>query len=793
MITHNRLNDFSSVYKDYKNKLDSDGPNGSNTDGYKFYRFVSSPDAVVLFNFGRVASLDIHEDDAVKKIWNPLPGTNTPDAWKIKLGIDYSESKRNDYSDIESTRIGGKPVKNITSVTPGLQYKMMALININPPPPDPFNAEKSPPPLSPETSKTKTSGPNYVKNMQNDLGITSGSAFLKAVVNQEWLDAFRPFKSIGTTVDFSSYDKLLQPISDETVGSKIETNAIGIEWFGYFKPPDLSVQYSFTLSTSNGGNFLMWLGNAAICEYTPSNADIIFPNVEFTPKTPIREPKYYPIRIQYYANANKPESTKDAVLPRNFSFGIKNLTTKDNLVLSTVLFTINKGTYFPKLQYLAFLSTSIDLFANAALECYTNDITTSENKLSFYNFINSQKFITLKKTNDRARETTNQDQFGIIKENGIFYSHVSEPNDPSSFPVVFSIYRLDVDMRMNKTFQINTEKNSATNSYTMNPVDDGLIKRGSTYTTLTNYYTDNPSAGINATADECKKQCTGLSPDDSTCNWYFAYRSNGVDRCLIDNKNSQPVFNQVRPTGGNTANSSVDDKTSSLNMRNYSFPKYKGCGPNSVLLKESETVLNTQIYTDSFPYSTYIIDPKVISNVNQSGICGNETTLKLFAEAKNILGKDTLYQDDGQYQHSDGTMKFSNYPPYTDTKFWSNVQESFSTTNTNALGDTQNNANLNKAKEQRLQNTNSQINSTYSDLKTNIKNYSKMRTFMENDVNYDLSGNKLLYFRNARKPTLREQNALDSNEGGLTQNSLYILGTITASSLLILAILLGRD
>jgi hypothetical protein len=788
MITHKWLDDFSSVYQSYLGKFESNDKNGSNTDGYKYYRFVSSPDAVVLFDFGRVNTSDINSNQLVKKIWNPLAGTNTPDAWKIKLGSKYSEIKRSDYADIEAARTKNTN-KNITSVKPGLLYKIVPLINNRPMQPDPFDKSKS---LTPVPSITpNASGKNYVKNMQNDLGINSESVFLTSVLDQGWLDSFRSNSpSLKPTVDFSSYSKLFQSAPDAT----IENNAIGVEWFGYFKPPDLSVQYSFKFSTSNGGNFLMWLGNKAICEYTPSNADLIFPNVEFTPNPPIREPKYYPIRIQYYANANKPETPKDTILPRNFSFGIKNLTTKNDLDLQTVLFTINDGKYFPKLQYLSFLSTSIDLFANAALTCYTNDIDSVENMNTFYNFINSQKYITLKKTNDKDTPAGN-DQFAIIKADGTFYSQVSIPNNPLSLPVVFSIYRLDVDMRMNKTFQINTEKDPATNSYTMNPIDENSIKPGFTYTTLPNYYPDNPSAGINATATECKKLCTGSKPGESNCNWYFSYESsNGQPRCLVDTKNTQPVFNQIRPTGGNTANSSVNDKSSSLNLRDYSFPKSKGCGSGLVLFDESEVVLNTQIYTDSFPYSTYVIDPKVIKKEEGNlGKCSDPTYLKLNAEARNILAVNALYQEDGKYQHSDGTMSLSNYPSYNDKKFWTNIKEPFSTTNTNALDDTQNNSLKNKAKEQQLENTNSQINSTYSDLNTNIQNYSKMRTFMENDVNYDLSGNTLLYFRNPRKPTVREQNALDSNEGGVTQNSLYILGTITAASLLILAILLGRD
>jgi len=769
MITHNRLNDFSSVYTNYLNKLESNDQAGGNTDGYKFYRFVSSPDAVVLFDFGRVTSSDIKKAGLTS--WKALPGTNTPDAWKIQVGSNYSDIKRKDYSDIESARTG-KHGTNIRSVVSGLSYKIITLINNNPANNDPYKTA----PIN--TPKSTSSGINYVKNVQKELGINSENDFINAVVDQGWIDSFRSKPTpLGTTVDFSSYNKLFQSLSDKTINS----NAVGVEWFGYFRPPDINSQYSFIFSTSNGGNFLMWLGNKAICEYTPTNADIMYPNVEFTPKNPIREPKYYPIRIQYYANSNSD-------LSRNFSFRIKNLTTKNDVELSKVLFKINDGNYLPKLQYLAFLSTSTESFANGALTCYANDINDPTRLNSFYEFINRQKYITLNKKNDKDKKT-GDDQFGIIEEGSILHSIVSDPNNPLSSPVVFSIYRLDVDMRMNKTFQINTKMDSATNSYLMNSVDDSLTTLGSTYTTLPNFYPDNPTAAIDASAADCEKLCN----EKPTCNWYFAYQSSGINKCIVDTRKSQPTFNQVRPTGGNKANSDIDEKTSSLNLRNYSFPKSKGCGPNSVLLDDSEIVLNTQIYTDSFPYSTYIIDPKVISTHKESGKCSDPAYLKLNAEAKNILSKNTLYQEDGQYQHSDGTMSLSNYPPYTDKKFWENIQETFSTKNTNALSDTRDNAAGNIAKEQQLENTNSQINSTYGNLSTNIQNYNKMKTFMENDVNYDLSGNTLLYFRNPRKPTLREQNALDSNTGGHTQNTLLILGSITAASLLILAVLLGRD
>jgi hypothetical protein len=86
------------------------------------------------------------------------------------------------------------------------------------------------------------------------------------------------------------------------------------------------------------------------------------------------------------------------------------------------------------------------------------------------------------------------------------------------------------------------------------------------------------------------------------------------------------------------------------------------------------------------------------------------------------------------------------------------------------------------------------FNKNLYDLSNNlIPTYLDQRTKMNNNVNSDLSGNELLYFRNQRIPTLREQTAFDANEGGFMQNSLYVLGTMTAVSMLILAISIARE
>ena len=149
-------------------------------------------------------------------------------------------------------------------------------------------------------------------------------------------------------------------------------------------------------------------------------------------------------------------------------------------------------------------------------------------------------------------------------------------------------------------------------------------------------------------------------------------------------------------------------------------------------------------------------------------------------------------------------MDFANYPSINNKAFWNsielqpegmrNIKEGMDKKETNAVKDTQDGIAAVLSKEQKFAGAQVAINKNLYDLSNNlIPSYLSQRDVMNNDVNSDLSGNVLLYFRNQRIPTLREQTAFDANEGGFMQNSLYVLGTMTAVSLLILAVLIARE
>ena len=61
---------------------------------------------------------------------------------------------------------------------------------------------------------------------------------------------------------------------------------------------------------------------------------------------------------------------------------------------------------------------------------------------------------------------------------------------------------------------------------------------------------------------ECKDMCN----KNKDCNHFFTYTSNKYNKCVIDTKNSVPIFNRIPP---NNTNQPIDLGSSSLQMRDY--------------------------------------------------------------------------------------------------------------------------------------------------------------------------------------------------------------------------------
>ena len=759
--TNDRVNEFSKRYHEYVEKIEGESGK-SDESAFKFYNFIQSPDAIKLIEIGTCPSKDmINLNDGA--LWKPLSGENTPEGWKMKIGEKLSEYKR--------TEAGlSNDVSKITKKTPGLICKI-TLLSSNP-----------------------DEGDNKYVNSFKQLGVLSNSAFLDKCIERyygaestSWIDRFLRVEKIThttLTTDFSQYDNLF---TDKTnVPNIINTYSIGLEWFGFFKPSAGLGEYKFEIN-SGTGFCLLWIGNKAICEYISTNADI---NTKSNPFTiTVAEDRYYPIRMQYYANANND-------IKREFSFKIMKTSTLTQLPSNECLFTLNEGTYIPKLTYCSFVSRSIENFKVGKFDCYSmnEDISkiSDADYIKFYEFMNKNKYTFSVKQYDYDK-VSGVRQFGTLKDK-VNYTDVSVSTNPNSKPEVFYIYRVDSDIRMNAQFQINTQKKVIND--VQQPYEIALMKtvfnKGSSYDTFPNYYPNNPADGVNVSGpNDCKKRCNDLPG----CNFFYTYQSNKIPRCVVGTDNQRPTFSQIRPIGAN-ANQSADEGTSTLNIRTLNFPKVQGCGDNAVFVNDEQDVQNTIDYSNSFAYSNYTLSSNPITSHKEVGRCATTDFLNLENEARNILYSKTDYLSDGQYKRPDGTIRKADYPSTDDRNFWNSIKlrEGLDTKNANAISDTQDGVGNILSKEQKFAATQMIINKNLYDLSNNlIPTYLDQRTKMNNNVNSDLSGNELLYFRNQRIPTLREQTAFDANEGGFMQNSLYVLGTMTAVSMLILAISIARE
>ena len=64
---------------------------------------------------------------------------------------------------------------------------------------------------------------------------------------------------------------------------------------------------------------------------------------------------------------------------------------------------------------------------------------------------------------------------------------------------------------------------------------------------------------------------------------------------------------------------------------------------------------------------------------------------------------------------------------------------------------------------------------------------------MENNQIYDYKGDTLLHFRNKAIPQLREKHVTDNNEQYVTSKLMLSLGTLSAATLIVFAIMLARE
>ena len=86
------------------------------------------------------------------------------------------------------------------------------------------------------------------------------------------------------------------------------------------------------------------------------------------------------------------------------------------------------------------------------------------------------------------------------------------------------------------------------------------------------------------------------------------------------------------------------------------------------------------------------------------------------------------------------------------------------------------------------------INKNYDSLaNAKIPQYKKTRQVLDGNADYDYNGRELSYINNIPPKTIEQKTIDDNNEMLVKDNLLYMLGSVTAATLLVLAIVIAKE
>jgi hypothetical protein len=230
-----------------------------------------------------------------------------------------------------------------------------------------------------------------------------------------------------------------------------------------------------------------------------------------------------------------------------------------------------------------------------------------------------------------------------------------------------------------------------------------------------------------------------------------------------------------------------------LNMRNSQFNQPKDCGLGGTDTFVEWTTLNQldSVYTQ---YSNYLYSSSMaIQDISHIGVCGDK--IKWFEKSMNqgydILFEKIPYKSDGSWEISgtwEGFTSGSNTSPNTSPNPNPKIKV------TNAMDDTANAIRAGIINQQTYAQKMNAINTTYQNMtQTEIPHYMETRKILESNPDYDYNGTTLLYYNSQPVPTVMQQRVADADQGIAKQQSLYVLGSLTAATLLVLALILGRE
>lgn len=367
-------------------------------------------------------------------------------------------------------------------------------------------------------------------------------------------------------------------------------------------------------------------------------------------------------------------------------------------------------------------------------------------------------------------------------------------------------------------------------------VKDSHVKIKSKWTTYDNYVpsSDVRTNVVDPLSDTCKNRCDG----DPKCNYYYQYKTNdGNTYCNYDNKYSTPTYASIQPGSSITS--------SKLNVKNFTYT----VDESKVRDKMESSFLHNipkNIITDTSILDTYAMDPTMTFESVYEQLTSD------YYKAINLV--NSLLKGDPDYQRSQNELTALLSRINTSENFISEIKEGYTNIKEgyrgynnhgyvsgdfsqsfggNFPGATPRNptatANYNGSVlpeysqvtalglikdtiTQKLQpleqtandysNTLSEINTNYNSITNQVRDIRTIRNYLNGNPIYDFSGNMLMgdHYDNDGNlvkfsdinPSIEDIIVDDTSNLMYRENTMYILGTITAAALIISAISIAR-
>jgi hypothetical protein len=527
---------------------------------------------------------------------------------------------------------------------------------------------------------------------------------------------------------------------------------VSVEWFGYFTPP-VSGNWTFTITSEDSS--ILWLGSYAVYDYINDvNKSKVFLNNTGRHKvrsvhnsSSFTKGVNYPIRIQH-GNASG-----------NYTFNLSIKDPKGNETNTTHLYTITKqdgSMYTPSLTYYALVEDSDPNSKKKGLfKCYVSD------NVSRMTSIEKGCSGTISDTNGTFRYTTT--------------------NDWANYKQNYHPYRVHGDQHFNNTYLANKKKKTfnpvSNNDMSLSP--NSYIKYAETYPDLSNIKSGDVVQLTKAKdMSSATQQSKDICSTDSTCKYFYV--------CSISAGNNKSFFYYIPKKDNNIPKQFIPKQyqgdyaniiNCDLYIRDMNFNKLDKIQAKIPYVKTSDYLSGPNYKA----YSDYEILP---DKFNPSD--------KYSGFEKNFV--DVLKQHSVYYENYKNMESFDNHG-YIDSNTL--AQRFASQTNRNIITDISNNqiAPMKEIANDYTSNV-TLINNNYIDISNNLSKTNSLLSTLTNDPNnnYDHRGDTLNYdgVNGLKRASLNDAINDDIKAFILQQNTIYILGSIAAAALLILAINVGK-